>query len=89
MSKAHTPTENSKMQNENTKTPPKTSIAQRLLINLGRAAGVTTDLMWLNRFLGSQSCHFSKKLCKQKDLHSKIIKYPPYRKRDPTANPRE
>ena len=37
MSKAPTPTEKSKTQCDNTKTPPKTSITQRLQTNLGRS----------------------------------------------------
>ena len=39
-----------------TKTPPKTSITQRLQTDLGRSVGVTTaiQLMWLNRFTGTQ-----------------------------------
>ena len=52
MTKAPTPTEKSKKQCENTKTPPKTSISQRLRTNLGRSVGITivTQLVWLNRF---------------------------------------
>ena len=38
------------------RTPPKTSITQRLRTDLGRSAGVTiaTQLVWLYRFTGSQ-----------------------------------
>ena len=38
------------------RTPPKTSITQRLRTDLGRSAWVTiaTRLVWLNRFTGSQ-----------------------------------
>ena len=36
MTKAPTPTEKSKKQSDNTKTPPKTSITQRLRTDLGR-----------------------------------------------------
>ena len=41
------------------RTPPKTSITQRLRTHLGRSAGVTiaTQLVWLNRFTGSQPSH--------------------------------
>ena len=41
------------------RTPPKTSITQRLRTDLGRSAGVTiaTQLVWLNRFTGSQPSH--------------------------------
>ena len=42
MTKAPTPTEKSKKQHDNTKTPPKTSITQRLRTDLGRSAGATT-----------------------------------------------
>ena len=42
---------------DNTKTPPKTSITQRT--DLGRSVGVTTaiQLVWLNRFTGTQPSH--------------------------------
>ena len=41
------------------RTLPKTSIIQRLRTDLGRSAGVTiaTQLVWLNRFTGSQPSH--------------------------------
>ena len=47
----------SKPQRDNTKTPPKTSITQRLRTDIGRSVGVTTttQLVWLNRFTGSQT----------------------------------
>ena len=56
MTKAPTPIEKSKNQGDNIKTPPKTSITQRLRTDLGRSVGVTiaTQLVWLNRFTGSQ-----------------------------------
>ena len=59
MTKALTLTEKSKKQRDNTKTPPKTSITQRLRTDLGRSAGVAiaTQLVWLNRFTGSQPSH--------------------------------
>ena len=59
MTKARKPTEKSKKQPDNTKTPPKTSITQRLRNDLGRSVGVTTatQLVWLNRFTGSQPSH--------------------------------
>ena len=41
MTKAPTPTEKSKKQRENTKTPPKTPMTQRLRTDLGRSVGVT------------------------------------------------
>ena len=39
MTKAPTPTEKSNKQRDNTKTPPKTSITQRLRTDLGRSVG--------------------------------------------------
>ena len=41
------------------KTPPKTSITQRLRTDLGRSVGVTTviELLWLKRFTGPQHSH--------------------------------
>ena len=52
MTKAPTPTETSKTQGDSTKTPPKTSITQRMRTDLGRSVGETiaTQLGWLNRF---------------------------------------
>ena len=59
MTKAPTPTEKSKKQRDNTKTPPKTSITQRLRTDLGWSGGVTiaTQLVWLYRFTGSEFSH--------------------------------
>ena len=59
MTKAHTPKEKSKKQPINTKTQPKTSISQRLRTDLGRSVGVTiaTQLVCLNRLMGSQTSH--------------------------------
>ena len=59
MTKAPTPTEKSKKQHDNTKTPPKSSITQRLRTDLGRSVGETiaTKLVWLNRFAGSLPSH--------------------------------
>ena len=47
---ALTTIENYKKQNDNTKTPPKTSIIQRLRTDWERLIGVTTatQLVWLN-----------------------------------------
>ena len=52
MTKALTPTEQSKKQHDNIKTPPKTLITQRLRTDLGRSVGVTavTPLVLFNRF---------------------------------------
>ena len=56
MTRAPTPTEKSKKQSDNTKTPPNISITQRLRTDLGRSVGATasTQLVWLNRFTESQ-----------------------------------
>ena len=59
MTKAPTPTEKSKTQRDNIKTPPKTSITQRLQTDLERSVKVTiaTQLVLLNRFRDSQPSH--------------------------------
>ena len=46
-------------QRDNTKTPTKTSITHQLRTDLGRSVGVTiaNQLVWLNRFTGSQLLH--------------------------------
>ena len=48
-----------KKQRDNIKTPPKTSITQRLRTDLRRSVGVTavTKLVWLNRFTSAQPSH--------------------------------
>ena len=48
MTKSATHTEKSKKQQDNTKTPPKTSITKRLRTDLGRSVEVTiaTQLVW-------------------------------------------
>ena len=48
MTKAPKPTDKSKTQRDNTKTPPNTSITHRLRTDLGRPVGVTiaTQLAW-------------------------------------------
>ena len=55
----YTDKKKSKKQRDNTKTPPKTSITQRLRTDLGRSVWVmiATQLVWLNRFTGSQPSH--------------------------------
>ena len=65
MTKAASPTEKSKKQPDNTKTPPKTSITQLLRTDLGRSVGVTiaTQLVWLNRLTGSQPSNSPQQLC--------------------------
>ena len=54
------------------KTPPNTSITQRLQTDLRRAIGVTiaTQLVWLNRLKGSQFSNKPQKLCYQKDTQN-------------------
>ena len=56
MIKAPTPTEKSKKERDNTKTPPKTSITRRSRTYIGRSVGVltATPLVWLNRFTSAQ-----------------------------------
>ena len=59
VTKTPTPTEQSKKQRDNTKTPPKSLITQLLRIDLGWSVGVTavTQLVWLNRFTSAQPSH--------------------------------
>ena len=59
MTKAPALTEESKKQRDNIKTPPKTSMAQRLRTDLGRSDGVTavTQLVLLNLFTSAQPSH--------------------------------
>ena len=49
MTRTLKPTEMSKRQSDSTKTPPKSSITQRLWTDIGRSVGVTTatQLVWL------------------------------------------
>ena len=74
MTKAPTPTEKSKKQRETTKTPPKTSITQRLRTDLGRSVGVTiaTQLVWLNQLTGTQPSHSPQQLCNRGNEHAGI-----------------
>ena len=55
MTKALMPREMSKGQHDNTKTPPKSSITQRLQTDVGRSDGVTTIIkpVWFSSFTGS------------------------------------
>ena len=59
MIKAPTPTDKSKKQRDNIKTPQKFSITQRLRTYLGRSVGGTTaiPLVWFNRFTSAQPSH--------------------------------
>ena len=55
------------------KTPPNTSITQRLWTDLGRLVGVTTaiQLVSLNHFMGTQPSLYLQKLCNGKDIERK------------------
>ena len=59
MTKAPSPTENSKKQRNNRKNATKTFITLRLRTDLGRSVGVppATQLVRLNRFTESQPSH--------------------------------
>ena len=59
MKKDPTPTEQSKKQSDNRKTPSSTKITQRLRTDLGRSVGVTktAKLVVLNRITGPQPSH--------------------------------
>ena len=74
MTKAPTPTEKSKKQRDNTKTPPKTSITQRLRADLGRSvwATIATQLVRLNQLTGSQPYHSPQQLCNRGNDHAGI-----------------
>ena len=64
MTKAPTPTENSKKQGNNIKKRhKKIPITQRLRTALGRSVGVTavTPLVWLNQFTSAQPSHSPQK----------------------------
>ena len=77
MTKALTPTEHFKKQSDNTKTPPKHSITQRLRTDLGRSVGVEKAnlLVRLNRITGSKPSHLPQKLCNENDIYLKIYKW--------------
>ena len=72
MTKTATPKEKSKKESDNTKTPPKNSLTQRLRTDLGRSVELII-LVYLNRFTGSQPSHEPQKLCNQKDTYLKIL----------------
>ena len=61
----------SKTQRHNTKTPPKTSIADRLRTSVG--VMIATQLVWLNRLTGSQPSHSPQQLCDRGHEHACII----------------
>ena len=73
MTKALIPTEMSKGQIDNTKTPPKCPITQRYRTDLGRSVAVTTatQLVWLTG-LRTEPSHSPQQQCYQKDTHLKI-----------------
>ena len=61
---------------DNTFTPPKTSITQRLRTDPGRPTGAATAIkpVWPNRCTGTKPSHLPQKPCNQKDTHLKICK---------------
>ena len=75
MTKAPTPTEKPKKQRDNTQTPQKTSITQRLQTDLRRSAGVriATQQVWLNRLMGYQPSHLPQPLCNRRHEHGGIV----------------
>ena len=75
MTKAHTPTEKSKKQRDNTKTPPKTSIIQRLRTDSVRSIGeaIAIQLVWSNQLTGSQPSHSPQQLCNRGHEHAGIV----------------
>ena len=93
MTKAYTPTGKSNKQGENTNTPPKTSITQRLRTDLGRSVVVTiaTQLVWLNRLKAENKISrflfqgiermVTKRRTNKNGRQGKIVKQLPKRKR--------
>ena len=75
MTKPPSPTENCKKQSDDTKTPPKDSITQRLPTDLRRSIEVTTaiQLVCLNLLPGSQPSHLPTKMCNQKDTQKYFV----------------
>ena len=86
MIKAHTPTEMSKGQSDNTNNATKSSITQRLRTDLGQPVGVTTatQLVWLTWFTGPTFL-LPQQPCNQKDTRLKFVNKPPYIDNKPTA----
>ena len=70
MTKALIPTEMSNGQSDNIKTPPKSSITQRLRTDFGRSIAVTTanQLVWLTG-IPTQPSHSPQQPCNQKETH--------------------
>ena len=64
--KSITSTENVRKQSDNTKTPPKRWIRQRLRTDSGWSVGVTTatKLVWLDRLIEEHDCFENNHLCK-------------------------
>ena len=78
VTKTLTPTEQSKQQRDNIKTPPKTLIIQLLVLrtDLGRSVEVTAviQLVWLNRLTSAQPSPLTATALNQKDTYLKICK---------------
>ena len=70
------PTEKSKKQRDNTNTPPKTSITQRLRTDLGLSVGVTTATQTgvIKPVYEILTFPLTANLCYQKDTRFKICK---------------
>ena len=68
MIKAPTPSEKSKKQQDDTKTPPKTSVTQLLRTDLVRSVGVptVTQLVVFNQSTGTQPSHSPQQPCNKK-----------------------
>ena len=67
MTKAPTPTEKSKTQRDNIKTPPKTS-TYTTITDRSVKVTIAIQLVWLNQFTDSQPSHLPQKPCNQKDV---------------------
>ena len=88
MTKAPSPAEMSKGQSDYTNNATKSSITQRLRIDLGRSVGVTTatQLVGLTG-LRAKPSNFPQQLCNQKNTHIKCVNKSPYIDNKPTATP--
>ena len=78
--KAPLQTEKSNRQSGNTKTPPKTSITQRLRTDLGLSVGITTviQLLWLNRFAGRPTFPLPQNCSIKRTQIEKLVNNPPF-----------
>ena len=90
MTKTPTPTEQSKKQRHNIKTPPKLLITQPLRTDIGRSVGVTavTQLVWLNRFTSAQPSHLPQQSSYQKDTHLEIRKQSSFKRLRTNSQPK-